>query len=253
MAIELVVLGSGHHAPERGAVRNPAGLAAVCGSELLLFDLGFGDLRQLARAGLEHAALTDVFLTHRHPDHCGDLPSLLSVLRVSGGPRGGRLRVWGPEGTRELVERLCEAWSPWLEPKSGWALEVRELGDGDEASGADWVVEALAVPHGTPALAYRLTRGASSLVYTGDSAYDERLVHFASACDLLLVEATFCEDDARAGHMTPREALALASAARCGEALLTHLSGESAEEAGRLLKKGRVRAALARDLMRRRI
>lgn len=254
MALELTVLGSGHYAPQRGAaVRNPAGYAAVCGGELLLFDLGFGNLRQLARAGLDHAALTDVFLTHRHPDHCGDLPALLSVLRVLGGPRSGRLRVWGPAGTRGLVEGLCAVWSPWLEPKSGWALEVREFGDGDEAAGADWVVEALAVPHGVPALAYRLTRGASSLVYTGDCAYDERLVHFASACDLLLVEATCCADDALAGHMTAREALALASASRCGEALLTHLSAASAEEAARLLRRGRVRASLARDLLRRRI
>lgn len=254
MSLELTVLGSGHHAPERGAAaRNPAGHAVLCGRRVLLLDLGFGDVRRLAQAGLDPADVSDVFLTHRHPDHCGDVPALLSLLRVSGGPREGRLRLWGPSGTRALLRRLCAAWEPWLEPKRGWVLEVRELGAGGEAAGPDWVVEAAAARHTTPALAYRVTRGAASLAYTGDSEYDPALARFAAACDLFLIEATCAEDDRVAGHMTPREALALAAAARCGEALLTHLSAESAEEAARLLKRTRVRAALARDLLRRRI
>lgn len=254
MSLELTVLGSGHFAPERGgAARNPAGHAVRCGRALLLLDLGFGNVRRLAQAGLDPAEVTDVFLTHRHPDHCGDVPALLSLLRVSGGPRGGRLRLWGPSGTRALVDRLCAAWEPWLQPKRGWVFEVRELRPGDEAAGADWVLEAAAARHTTPALAYRVTRGAASLCYTGDSEYDPALARFAAACDLFLIEATCAEDDRVEGHMTPREALALAAESRCREALLTHLSGSSAEEASRLLKKGRGRAALARDLLRRRI
>jgi ribonuclease BN (tRNA processing enzyme) len=254
MALELVVLGSGHYAPERGrAPRNPAGHAARCGRGVVLLDLGFGNVRRLAQAGLDPADVTDVFLTHRHPDHCGDVPALLSVLRVSGGPRGGRLRLWGPAGTRALVRRLCAAWEPWLEPKRGWALEVRELQPGGEAAGEDWVLEAAAARHTTPSLAYRLTRGGASLAYTGDSEYDPSLARFAAACDLFLVEATLAEDDVAPGHMTPRQALALAAESRCGEALLTHLSPASAEEAQRLLRKARVRASLARDLLRRRL
>lgn len=254
MALELTVLGSGHYAPERGGpVRNPAGHAVRCGRALLLLDLGFGDVRRLAQAGLDPADVTDVFLTHRHPDHCGDVPALLSLLRVSGGPRGGRLRLWGPSGTRALIRRLCAAWEPWLEPKRGWALEARELRHGGEAAGPDWVVEAAAARHTTPALAYRVTSGAASLAYTGDSEYDPALARFAAACDLFLIEATCAEDDRAAGHMTPREALALAVESRCREALLTHLSAASAEEAARLLRKTPVRAALARDLLRRRL
>lgn len=254
MSLELTVLGSGHYAPESGAAaRNPAGYAVRCGEAVLLLDLGFGNLRRLVQAGLAPESVTDLFLTHRHPDHCGDVPALLSVLRARGGPRSRRLRVWGPAGTAALLRRLCAAWEPWLEPKRGWALETRELRDGSEACGPDWVVEACAARHSTPALAYRLTRGAASLVYTGDSEYDERLAGFAAACDLLLVEATCAEDDRVPGHMTPREALALAARSRCGEALLTHLSAASAAEAARLLRARRPRATLARDLLRRRL
>jgi ribonuclease BN (tRNA processing enzyme) len=130
---------------------------------------------------------------------------------------------------------------------------VRELQPGGEAAGEDWVREAAAARHTTPSLAYRLTRGGASLAYTGDSEYDPSLARFAAACDLFLVEATLAEDDVAPGHMTPRQALALAAESRCGEALLTHLSPASAEEAQRLLRKARVRASLARDLLRRRL
>lgn len=254
MSVELTVLGSGHYAPERGAAaRNPAGHALALPSGVVLLDLGFGNVRQLARAGLAPAAVTDVFLTHRHPDHCGDLPALLSILRVTGGPASGRLRLWGPAGTRAMLRRLCSAWEPWLEPKRGWLLETRELGPGDEAGGPDWVMEAAEARHTTPALAYRLSSASASVAYTGDSEHAPRLARFAAAADLFLVEATCPENEPLPGHMTPRQALALAAESGCGEALLVHLSAASAAEARRLIARGGVRASLARDLLRRRL
>jgi ribonuclease BN (tRNA processing enzyme) len=252
MSLELTVLGSGNYAPGRnGTIRNPAGHAVMAGKDLLLFDLGFGNVRQLARAGLELDAVSDVFLTHLHPDHCGDLAALLFAYRYDYRPRSGRLRVWGPPGAAALVEALRAAWDPWLDPKH-YALEVRELKDGGEAAGAEWVVEAMAVPHTAPSLGYRVTRGAASIAYTGDMEFDEAFARFASACDLLLVECTLDEDDKAPGHMCPKQALELARASRCGEAILTHLSDRSAE-AARLLIKGNPRVTLAKDLLRRRI
>lgn len=247
MSLELTVLGSGSYAPEPGAVRNPAGHAVRAGDGVVLLDLGFGNARQLARAGIDPRDVTDLFLTHRHPDHCGDLPALLALLRLTP-PRSGRLRVWGPAGTLALVETLCRAWRPWLDPK-GYAFEARELKDGGEAQGLGWTVEARAVPHTTPALAYRLTRGGASLAYSGDMEYDASFARFAADCGLLLIEATSDEDDAAPGHLSPRQAIALAKASGCREALLTHLSGASAAAAARLAAREE-RVRLAEDLMR---
>ena len=71
------VLGSGAFAPgpgERGRrVRNPSGYAVETPRGVVLFDLGFGNLRQLYRAGLESRRVTHAFFSHRHPDHVGDL------------------------------------------------------------------------------------------------------------------------------------------------------------------------------------
>jgi ribonuclease Z len=252
VSLELTVLGSGGYAPGRGkTVRNPAGYAVRAGDDVVLLDLGFGNVRQLARAGIEAQDVSDVFLTHLHPDHCGDLPALLFVLHGETRPRKERLRVWGPAGTRALVSALCRAWEPWLDPR-GYALEARELADGGEALGIGWVVEAHSVPHTTPALAYRLSRGSASLVYSGDMEHDPGFARFAAACDLLLIECTTDADDAQAGHLSARQALELSRASGAGKTLLTHLSDASAAEASRLIA-GDPCVELAKDLMRRKI
>ena len=252
VSLELTVLGSGNYAPGRGrTVRNPAGYAVRAGDDLVLLDLGFGNVRQLARAGLRAEEVTDVFLTHRHPDHCGDLPALLFAFH--GGPhpkpRRERLRVWGPAGTSELVAGLCRVWKPWLDPR-GYALEVRELADGGEVQGLGWVVEARSVRHTTAALAYRLSRGSSSLVYSGDMEFDPGFARFAAACDLLLIECTSDSDDAVPGHLSANQALRLSREAGAGKTLLTHLSDASAAAAARLIA-GDPCVALAKDLLRR--
>jgi ribonuclease BN (tRNA processing enzyme) len=254
MSLELTVLGSGNYAPGRGkTVRNPAGCAVRAGDDLLLLDLGFGNVRQLARAGLRAEEVSDVFLSHLHPDHCGDLPALLFAFHGGPHPKPNRerLRVWGPAGTRELVAGLCRAWKPWLDPR-GYALEVRELAGGGEALGLGWVVEARSVPHTTSALAYRVSRGSSSLVYSGDMEYDPGFALFAASCDLLLIECTSDADDAVPGHLSPRQALELSRESGAGKTLLTHLSDGSAAAAARLIA-GDPCVALAKDLMRRKI
>lgn len=252
MSLELTVLGSGAYAPGKGkTVRNPAGHAVRAGDALVLLDFGFGNMRQLARAGLAAEEVTDLLLTHRHPDHCGDLPALLFALHAGLKPKTGRLRVWGPVGTQEFVAGLCRAWKPFLDPR-GCSLEVRELADGGEVQGLGWVAEAKSVPHTTPALAYRVSRGSASLVYSGDMEPDPSFARFAAACDLLLIECTAGSDGAIRGHLSPRQALDISRAARAGETILTHLTDESADAAERLIKDDAC-VSLARDLMRRKI
>src|SRR6185312_5323818 len=251
-SLEVTVLGSGGYVLGRGKeVRNPAGFAVRAGDDVVLLDLGFGNVRQLVRAGIALDEVSDLFLTHLHPDHCGDLPALLFQLHGGPIPRAKRLRVWGPAGTRALVAALCKAWDPWLDPR-GYALEVRELADGGEALGIGWVVEAHSVPHTTPGFAYRLSRGSASVVYSGDLEHDPGFARFAAACDLLLIECTTDADDAQAGHLSAREAIELSRAAGAGKTILTHLSDASAAAAEKLIGSDAC-VELAKDLMRRKV
>ncbi|MBI4348056.1 MAG: ribonuclease Z [Elusimicrobia bacterium] len=247
------VLGSGAFAPgpgERGArVRNPAGYALETPEGVLLFDFGFGNLRQLYRAGLESRRVSHAFFTHRHPDHCGDLAALLFHLHYDAKPVSGELRVYGPEGFRAFWERLRKAYGPWLEPQ-GYRLTVAEVSPARPVEGPGWRVACRPVPHPTPAVAYRLDSERASLCYTGDTGFDAGIADFARGVDLFVLECTLPDRARYKGHLRVADALRLARAARAKRTLLSHLSEASAAEA-----KGRLPAGvgLARDLQRIRL
>ncbi len=248
--MEVVILGSGCAFPGRNAhaVRNPAGVAVALERGVLLFDFGFGNLRQLARAGLDPGDVTDAFFTHRHPDHVGDLAALLFLLRYDVKPRRGRLRLWGPRGFSPFVDRLLAAHKPWLAPR-GYKLEVREVSRRAGATGASWRVSALPVPHPTPAVAYRLSYKGTSFVYSGDTGYAPGLAEFASKADLFLLECTLPEREPAVDHLNPPVALALLGASKCKRGVLTHLSERSEQQLRAVLpEKGRIE--LASDLLR---
>ena len=261
----LRVLGSGAFAPEparlgesfrapgpteRGRrVRNPAGYALQTPGGVLLFDFGFGNLRQLYRAGLESSLVTHAFFTHRHPDHVGDLAALLFQFHYDAKPCGGELRVYGPEGFAAFWDRLRAAYGPWLEPK-GYRLIVSELPSGGSVEGPGWRVSARAVPHPTPAVAYRFDAPGGSLCYTGDTGYDPAIARFARGVDLLVLECTLPDRARYKGHLRVGEAIRLARAAKAKRVLFSHLSEASVADArGRLPSNVR----LARDLQRLRL
>lgn len=246
--MRLTVLGSGAFAPSLagGEVRNPAGYAVETRGGIVLLDLGFGDVRQLARAGLDLRKVTDAFFSHRHPDHCGDLAALLFILNYGAKPAGGSLRLWGPRGFAAFFKRLSRAYAPWLEPK-GYRLSVRELDPRRTVAGRGWTLACQTVPHSTDAVALRLSSGRRSLVYTGDTGRSPALVAFARGCGLLLTEATTARSFK--GHLSARHAVWLAEASVCKTAVFTHLSDESERELKRYLK-ARPRWRLAHDLMR---
>lgn len=234
--MKITVLGSGSaFHPSRA----PSGILVGLSARNLIFDLGFGNLRAVTRAGVEPASISDVFFSHRHPDHCGDLAALLFHFRYH--PRA-TLRIWGPKGFAEFVTRLQAAFDPWCHPKD-YALEVRELRGSESIYEDGWSVETLPVPHPTPALAYRLSYKGKTLVYSGDTGYSPALADFAADADLFLLECASSEKEAYEGHLTPRLALATLEASRCKRGLLTHLSAGALVE----LRARRLRAPLARD------
>jgi ribonuclease BN (tRNA processing enzyme) len=223
-AVEVVILGSGSAFPEKErSARNPAGYAARLGKRFALLDLGFGNVRQLMRAGFDPAGLTDVFFSHRHPDHVGDLPALLFLLNYDVKPRSGRVRLWGPSGFKKFVKDLMKAHAPWLAPR-GYRLEVLEIRPGADVERDEWRLQALAVPHTTTALALRLSYKGKAVVYSGDTSFSPELADFAAECDLFLLECTVTEGSGVPGHLTPRAALATLEASHCKKGVLTHLS-----------------------------
>jgi ribonuclease BN (tRNA processing enzyme) len=249
---EVAVLGSGSFAPgATGTVRNPAGYALFRGDQTLLFDFGFGNLRQLVRAGRSPDTVSHAFFSHRHPDHVGDLAALLFYYRYDGKPRRNKLQIYGPRGFKSFFARLTKAHQPWLRPR-GFKVEVVELEERSVVRGDGWRVVCREVPHTTEALAFRYESKAGSFCYTGDTTYDPGIARFASESDLFLVECTLPDSSKAGGHLRVSEALELAAASKAKRILLTHFTPASEKGlARRIAKLPRVKKA--EDLMRVRI
>lgn len=244
----VVVLGSG--TPVADPDRAGPSTAIVVGDVGLVFDAGANVLRRLEAASGRHPALapervTRVFLTHLHSDHVLGLDELLVGAWVLG--RDTPLEVWGPPGTRALVDGLRAAYAEdrrvrtegleGLEDR-GSEVAVREVSPGLvlRSPGRDGVeVRAFAVPHGSwsTAYGYVVEAGGRTIVISGDTAASEAVVEACDGCDVLVHEVCSGAGLRRLGegarayhgsfHTTARELGALALRARPGRLVLTHI------------------------------
>lgn len=250
----VVLLGTGMPAPDPHA-QGPA-TAVLVGSRIFLFDAGAGVERQMAAAGLpvRGGPLTAVFLTHLHSDHTLGLPDVLLTSWVM--RRTRPLPVFGPPGTRRMVDRIFDAWDEDIrvrteglehEAPNGWRAAVTETKGGVVYDSAGVTIRAIPVPHGSwkYAFGYRIDTPRRSIVISGDTAPSPALEDAARGVDVLVHEVypeSRLKPEPRPGgdewsrymrsfHTSDRELGALASRARPKRLVLTHIVRMGATDA----------------------
>ncbi len=151
--MEVVFLGTTAAVPT--AQRAHPGIALCYRDEVLLWDCGEGVQRQLISAKVNFMRISRVFITHLHGDHFLGLPGLLQTLGFS--DRKAPLKIYGPEGIEELVERMLGLGVFEL----GYEVAVERLKPGMRVQGNGYEVVAFPVVHGIPAfgLAFRELKG----------------------------------------------------------------------------------------------
>jgi ribonuclease BN (tRNA processing enzyme) len=115
--------------------------------------------------------------------------------------RTAPLRVFGPPGTRAMVDHLLAAYAEDIrnridgaEPanETGHRVEVTEVRPGVVYRDARVTVQAVAVPHGDWAdgtsFAYRFETPGRSIVVSGDARATDAIVAACDGCDLLVHE-----------------------------------------------------------------
>ena len=254
--MRFILLGS-------GAVRNNprrAGPAQILhtGDRVLMFDCGRAACMRLAQAGVQAESVDRLFFTHLHFDHVCDFPYFAFVGWNNGRPN--RLRLFGPEGTRQFVERI-------VRPPFEQDIASR-LGHGKEEFGLDpevveveeageFLVEegyrmaATFVEHANlPSLAYRVDVGGRRVVITGDGRPGSGFVEFCRQADLLVCECSgttefLAHQPWGAWHITPPEIAGLAVAAEVKRVMIKHLVIEditgdltAAERMGDQIRRG---------------
>jgi len=221
----VTLLGTGAP-PPRWDRCGPSTLVEV-GAEKFIFDAGRGAMQRLHQLGIPFSAITGMFLTHHHSDHVVGFPDLWLTGWI-GRPWGQRktpLRVWGPQGTRQMMEHLPQAFAVDIRvrsrnyPPEGVRLQAEEIKEGIVYTNNGITVSAFEVDHGgeeLPAFGYRIDFDGHSAVLSGDTTFNRNLIEHSRSADLLIHEVTAAAGSAAeslqqlkrigANHTTPDQA-----------------------------------------------
>ncbi|HEY6218843.1 MAG TPA: MBL fold metallo-hydrolase [Gemmatimonadaceae bacterium] len=191
----VVMLGTG--TPNADPERSGPSVAVVVNGQPYIVDAGPGVVRRAAAAKLPMPSLSIVFLTHLHSDHTLGLPDLMLSPWVL--DRTTPLRVFGPRGTRDMVQHISAAYAKDVdirlhggEPsnKTGYRAIVAEIDSGIVYRDSNVTVTAFRVPHGTwdEALGYKFVARDRVIVISGDTKPTDEIVKQCSRCDVLLHE-----------------------------------------------------------------
>lgn len=195
-ALKIVVLGSGG-GPPADVQRYGPSILVEAGGEKLLFDCGRAAVIRLAEAGVRQQEIDKIFLTHLHSDHILSIPDILLTGWTSG--RKVPLRVWGPSGTKEMMNNLLQAFAFDIHirrdvdekfPSEGIVVAPTDIQEGVVYEHNGVSVTAFLVDHGPvkPAFGYRVDAGGHSVAISGDTRFSENLIKHATGVDVLVHE-----------------------------------------------------------------
>jgi ribonuclease BN (tRNA processing enzyme) len=231
MALTLTVLGGSPAWPNPR--QGSSGYLVEGGEACLLLDCGWGIGAEL-RAMDGASPLTDIVITHFHPDHWFDLVPIHYAYRYGDWGKLPHPRLHLPPGGRRALDTCASAWGSSVE-SFDCAFEIAEYEPEAELDAGGLVVRFAPSLHYTPSFSVEVRSGdGARIAYSGDTAPTERLVRFAAGADLFVCEASLREavgDSDERGHMDADEAGAAAADAGVGRLLLTHVPLEVGREA----------------------
>jgi ribonuclease BN (tRNA processing enzyme) len=259
--ITLGTMGGPIASPTRS---QPANLL-IRGDSAYLVDCGDGAVEQIAKTRIRLQQVRAIMLSHLHFDHTGGLAAVLGLRFQTNVAE--KLTIYGPPGTKQLVDGLLSSMQPAVDAGYGLAdaptakpaasVVVVEIGDGAKLNLGDIAVTARQNTHysfaeGSDAdrrfksLAFRFDAPGRSIVYTGDTGPSAAVEELAKGTDLLVSEMIDVQRTiANVRRNTPNAQ---------GDALSgieEHLSRHhlSPEQVGQLAARSRVKAVVITHLV----
>ncbi len=215
--LKVVILGTATNIPD--AIHENTHMALVSDDRLVLIDGPGNPYSGLLKAELNPNKVTDILLTHFHPDHVSGIPLLLMAMGLSG--RKTPLTIYANQHCSERMLRMLEdyGWEKWHD----FPVEFQLLPE-DEAHVAmdsdEYRLLTTPVKHFIPAVGLRIEPIAEGrvLVYSGDTAPLPSLDRLAKGCEILIHEAAGASE----GHSSARQAGAAATRAGAKRLILVH-------------------------------
>jgi len=187
---------------------------------MLLIDSASNPILRLEEAGLDFNDLTDIIITHFHPDHVSGLPLLLMDMWLMG--RQKPLNIYGLHYTLDRVVTMMGLynWSDWpnFYPVAFYRIPSKELTMVMDCP--DFKVHASPVHHMIPNIGLRIEFGESEQVvaYSCDTEMCDEVVRLSEGADVLLHESAGEEG----GHSSAKQAGEVARKAEVGKLYLIH-------------------------------
>ncbi len=215
---KLIILGTSNAIPNEKHENTHMALKAR--ESMLLIDCVNNPLMRLRQAGLDFNELTDMILTHFHPDHVSGVPVLLMDMWLLG--RRRPLNIYGLHHTLDRIEDLMGFydWDRWPNffPVSFCRMPQEDMTLVMENK--EYRVYASPVCHLLPTIGLRIEflETGKVLAYSCDTEPCPQVVKLAAGADVLIHEAT----GATPGHTSAVQAGSIAREAGAWKLYLIH-------------------------------
>jgi ribonuclease Z len=215
---KLIFLGTSNAIPDEN--HENTHMVLVGRQHTVLIDCVNSPILRLQKVGVEFNSLTDLILTHFHPDHVSGVPQLLMNMWLMGHRRP--LNVYGLHYTLDRIEDLMGfyGWSEWPNffPVVFYRLPAEEMTPVLENE--EFRIFSSPVQHFIPTIGLRIEflESKKIVAYSCDTEPCHQVIRLAEGADLLIHEAS----GLFSGHSSAAQAGSVARQAEAGALYLIH-------------------------------
>ncbi len=217
--MEVKILGT--VSPYSTKLHNCPGYLVISNNHKYLLDCGSGISRYLNFP--EDLNDLTIIISHYHQDHYSELLSLAltSYVYYNLGLLKKRIKVYLPEPDKNTINH-------YLYLKETCSLNYWQLFTFNSNTKLIDITNKITFslnPHDIPSYAIKINSGKETLVYSGDTGYQNNtLTSFSKLSNLLICESTFLSQQKKKKdfHLYTHEAATIAKNAQVKELLLTH-------------------------------
>ncbi len=215
---KVIILGSSNAIPSTD--HENTHMVVVGNERMVMVDCVSNPILRLEKAGIDFNDLTDLILTHFHPDHVSGVPLLLMDMWLMG--RNKPLNIYGLHHTLDRIENLMGSfgWAEWPDffPVAFYRLPAQEMTNVMECP--DFKIFSSPVRHLLPTIGLRFEFNHTKkiMAYSGDTEPCAQVIRLAEGADILIHEAA---GETR-GHSSAAQAGEIARQAEVEKLYLIH-------------------------------
>ena len=215
---KVIILGASNAIPT--AESENTHMVIVGENRTVLIDSVSNPILRLEQAGVDFNNLTDIIVTHFHPDHASGIPLLLMDMWLMG--RQKPLNIYGLHYTLDRVEGLMGFynWSEWPDffPVVFFRLPLKEMTPVLDCP--EFSIHASPVQHMIPNIGLRVDflQSHKTMAYSCDTEPCDEVVRLGEGVDVLIHEAT----GESPGHSSAAQAGMIASRSEVSRLFLIH-------------------------------